>query len=151
MLEKVTYGLALALSFALGIGVATSRARRHGIDPELVLELGIGIVLCSLLGSRLLWVVTHREVFQGPGASWADAFSLSGLSMQGGIVLAVGFSVAWIGYRGAPLLRTIDVLAPSVALGEGITRLLEGDAALTFDRGAGLRLVDVARPETPAG
>ena len=31
-------------------------------------------------------------------------------------------------------------------LGEGIRRLLDGDAALTFDRGNGLRLVDVAAP-----
>jgi len=31
-------------------------------------------------------------------------------------------------------------------LGDGIRRLLAGDAALTFDRGAGLSLVDVAKP-----
>jgi ribonuclease D len=31
-------------------------------------------------------------------------------------------------------------------LGDDINRLLAGDAALTFDRGAGLRLVDVPRP-----
>ena len=121
--EVTAYGFALALSFALGIGVAYRRASRHGIDPELVLELGIVVVVTSLVGSRLLWVVTHREVFQAPAGSWSDAFSFAGLSMQGGIALALAAGMGWILYRGAPLLRTLDVLLPSVALGEGVTRI----------------------------
>jgi len=122
-LEVTSYGLALTLSFALGIWLAYRRAGRFGIDPELILEIGIAAVVSSLLGSRLLWVLTHREQFQPPLGSWSDAFNFSGLSMQGGIVLAVVVGIGWIRLRRAPLLRTMDVVLPSVALGEGITRI----------------------------
>jgi phosphatidylglycerol:prolipoprotein diacylglycerol transferase len=118
-----SYGLALAVSFALGIWLAYRRALRHGIDPELVLELGIAVLVSSLVGSRLLWVVTHREVFRAPNGTLRDALGFAGLSMQGGIVLAIVVGVAWILFRRAPLLRTIEVVLPSVALGEGITRI----------------------------
>ncbi len=117
------YGLALAVAFTLGIGLAVRRAARHGIDPELVLEVGIATLVSSLVGSRLLWVATHRDVFQPPNGTLRDVFGFAGLSMQGGIVLAIVVGVLWILYRRAPLLRTIDVVLPSVALGEGITRI----------------------------
>ena len=118
-----SYGFALAVAFAAGIALAFRRAKRHGIDPELFLEIGIGVVLTSLFGSRLLWVLTHREQFQPPHGTWSDAFSLSGLSMQGGIVLALAFAVLWTRFREAPVARTLDVGSASVALGEAITRV----------------------------
>jgi phosphatidylglycerol:prolipoprotein diacylglycerol transferase len=121
--EVASYGLALALSFAVGIALACRRASRHGVDPELILEVGIAAVVSSLVGSRLLWALTHRDAFTPPEGSWQDALSFAGLSMQGGIVLAATAGIGWTLYRGAPLLRTLDVTLPSLALGEGITRI----------------------------
>ena len=122
-LEVVSYSLALAVAFAVGVWVACRRAPRHGVDPELILEVGTAAVVSSLLGSRLLWVVTHPEVFRPPQGTFTDAFGLSGLSMQGGIVLAVVTCIGWIVFRGGSILRTSDLALTSVALGEGITRI----------------------------
>jgi phosphatidylglycerol:prolipoprotein diacylglycerol transferase len=121
--EVVSYSLALAIAFAAGVWVACRRAPRHGVDPELILEVGTAAVVSSLVGSRLLWVVTHPAEFQPPHGTWTDAFGLAGLSMQGGIVLAAITCLAWIAYRRGPILRTTDLCFTSVALGESITRI----------------------------
>jgi phosphatidylglycerol:prolipoprotein diacylglycerol transferase len=121
--EVVSYSLALAIAFAVGVWVACRRAPRHGVDPELILEVGTAAVVSSLVGSRVLWVVTHPDAFRPPHGSWTDAFGLAGLSMQGGLVASAVTCLLWIAYRRGPILRTTDLCLTSVAVGESITRI----------------------------
>jgi phosphatidylglycerol:prolipoprotein diacylglycerol transferase len=125
------YGTALLLAFVVGITVATRRARAQGLDADRVLDCSMLILVTSILGARLLWVVTHPEVFRAPQASWLDAvnpfqgggFGVVGLSMLGGVVLALLSSLAFFAYHRLPLWPHVDVIMPSVLLGEGITRI----------------------------
>ena len=129
--EVPAYGVALTIAFAVGIAIARRRARAVGIDEERVIDACLIALATSLVGARLLWVVTHLEVFRGPGGGWLQAMNpfgggrggYTGLSMMGGVVLATVSSLAYLAWRGLPLLRTADLLAPSVLLGEGITRI----------------------------
>jgi phosphatidylglycerol:prolipoprotein diacylglycerol transferase len=124
------YGVALTLAFALGIAIARRRARAVGIDEERVIDACLIALVASLVGARLLWVATHPELFAAHGR-WIDALNpfggrglgFAGLSMMGGVVLATASSLAYLAWRRMPLLATADLLAPSVALGEGITRI----------------------------
>jgi len=127
-----SYGTALLLAFVAGIAVATRRARAQGLDAERVLDCGMLILVTSILGARLFWVVTHPAVFRPPLGSWLDAvnplqseggFGIVGLSMLGGVVLALLSSVAFFACHRLPVLPYVDVLMPSVLLGEGITRI----------------------------
>jgi phosphatidylglycerol:prolipoprotein diacylglycerol transferase len=125
------YGTALLLAFVAGITVATRRARAQGLDADRVLDCSMLILVSSIVGARLFWVVTHLGVFHGPQASWLDAvnpfqgggFSRGGLSMLGGVVLALVSSFAFFAYRRLPVWPHVDVIMPSVPLGEGITRI----------------------------
>ncbi len=128
---KVTsYGLALVVSFALGIAIAARRAERRGIPPDRIVDVGILILLTSLVGSRLLWVLTHREIVASQGGvlaamlPWSgERYGLVGLSMQGGVAFAIATAFAYLLWRRVPLLPASDAMAPSVSLGEGITRI----------------------------
>ena len=124
------YGLALGVSFVVGIALAMRRAPARGIDPDVVLECGAVALFSSLLGSRLLFALESPELaFSGPEGSWLELLSPSplsgakGLSMSLGVLLAVGAVLAWLRVRGQPLLAAADVMAPSVLLGEAITRI----------------------------
>ena len=126
------YGMALLLAFVAGIAVATRRARAQGLNADRVLDCSMLILVSSILGARLLWVVTHPAVFRPPLGSWLDAvnpfqgpagFGIVGLSMLGGVVLALLSAVAFLAYHRLPLLPYADVVIPSVTLGEGITRI----------------------------
>ncbi len=130
--EVPSYGVALTLAFAVGIWVARRRAAARGIDEERVLDVCMLILVTSIIGARLLWVATHTAQFQPPLGSWSDALNpfrsgsyvgFAGLSVLGGVVLATLSALAFMRWKGLPMLRTADVLAPSVALGQGITRI----------------------------
>jgi phosphatidylglycerol:prolipoprotein diacylglycerol transferase len=129
--EVPSYGVALALGFALGIAVARRRARAVGLDEERVIDACMIALVTSIVGARALWIATHLELFRAPNGHWLDAvnpfagrhYGLAGLSMMGGVVLAAVASLGYLAWRHLPLLRTADVLAPSVLLGEGVTRI----------------------------
>lgn len=126
------YGMALLLAFVVGISVAVRRARALGLNADRVLDATMLILVSSILGARLLWALTHPEVFRPPHGTWLDAvnpfqgdgdFGIVGLSMMGGVVLALLTSIAFFAYHRLPLLPHADVIMPSVLLGEGITRI----------------------------
>jgi len=130
--EVTSYGLALTLAFAIGIWVAQRRGAARGLPPERILDVCMVILVTSLVGARLFYVVTHPELFSPPRGAWTDAFNpfqgggrvgLVGLSMMGGVVLALAGGLLAMRWRGLPVGRTADVVVPSVALGEGITRI----------------------------
>jgi phosphatidylglycerol:prolipoprotein diacylglycerol transferase len=127
--EVPAYGMALLLAFAAGLYVGKVRADRRGLDGERVLDVGMVIIVSSLVGSRLLYVVTHLADFRPPNGAWLDAVNpfqaegIVGLSMIGGVALATVATLAWFAWKELPVLRYADLLAPSVALGEGITRI----------------------------
>ncbi|MDD3643707.1 MAG: prolipoprotein diacylglyceryl transferase, partial [Candidatus Krumholzibacteria bacterium] len=64
-LRIYSYGFMLALSFLVGILLASRRARRRGIDPDMIYDLSIVLVLAAVIGSRGLYILTHREHFHG--------------------------------------------------------------------------------------
>jgi phosphatidylglycerol:prolipoprotein diacylglycerol transferase len=130
--EVPSYGIALTLGFALGIWLARRRAAARKIDPDKVLDVCMVILVTSILGARILWVATHTDQFQPPYGTWGDAFNpfrggsyvgFAGLSVLGGVVGATLSALAFMFWRGLPVLSTADVLAPSVALGQAVTRI----------------------------
>lgn len=119
-----SYGLMLAISFLLGLRLAARRGAASGIDRNAVYDLGIWIMVAAIVGSRLFYVVTHMGDFEG---RWLDMIAiwkgLYGLSMLGGVILAmaVGFFIVW--RRRLPTWRLADAVIPSFALGIFITRI----------------------------
>jgi len=124
-----SYGLALAISFFLGVWLAIKRAEKNGLKSQQMIDLCFVILVGAIVGSRLFYVVYHTEEFVG---HWLDAINpfqssgdigIAGLSMMGGIVLAViGAMVYFIARRTEPW-PMLDALAPSFFLGVGITRI----------------------------
>jgi phosphatidylglycerol:prolipoprotein diacylglycerol transferase len=119
-----SYGLMLAISFILGLRLAARRGAAAGIDRNTVYDLGIRIMMAAIIGSRLFYVVTHISDFEG---RWLDVIAiwkgLYGLSMLGGVILAmaVGFYTLW--RKKLPAWRLADAVIPSFALGIFITRI----------------------------
>ena len=128
-LEIHAYGLTLALSFLLGIYFAMYRAKKQGIDPNNIVDLSVVIVISAILGSRFLYVIFHLEEFKG---RWLDTINpfqssgqigIAGLTMLGGLVAAVVFSIIFMKIKKMPLLKISDIMVPSVGLGIFITRI----------------------------
>jgi len=119
-----SYGLMLAISFLLGVKLASRRALKLGIPADETVNLSIWIMAAAIIGSRVFYVVTHMEQYAGdPLAIVAFWNGLYGLSMLGGVILAMIVGFAWILKKGWPLWRFVDAIIPSFALGIFITRV----------------------------
>ncbi len=83
-----SYGVLLAASYLLGLWLAMRRAKRLGLDPNRVLDLGIYIIIAALIGAKLLLLVVDFDQFS---RSMADLLSLarSGGVFYGGLIVAV--------------------------------------------------------------
>ena len=120
-----SYGLMLALSFALGLLLSIRRGRPYGLSADTIMDLVFGVLVSSIVGVRLFFVLTHLSEFSGEGDPWYHAFFIwdGGLTLYGGILLAM--ATVWImaRRRGIPFLVIADIFSPGVILGIGITRI----------------------------
>jgi phosphatidylglycerol:prolipoprotein diacylglycerol transferase len=117
-----SFGFMLAMSFAVGIWVAVRRARARGVAPETIYDLSFVILISSLIGVRGFYVLTHLDQFAG---RWTKVFAFNegGLTLLGGIGLALFAGWIFCRRRGLPYLEAADLMIPSVALGIGLTRI----------------------------
>ena len=119
-----SYGLMLAISFLLGVKLASRRALKLGIPGDETVNLSIWIMAAAIVGSRAFYVVTHMDQYAGdPLAIVAFWNGLYGLSMLGGVLLAMIVGFAWIIKKKWPLWSFADAIIPSFALGIFITRI----------------------------
>jgi len=115
------YGLLIAVAVLIGTSLAYREARRRGEDPEQLLDLLTIALVAALVGSRLYYVAFNwsyysRNLWKIP-AVWEG-----GLAIHGGIlggVLAGGL-YAW--RKGLSVAKHLDMVAPSLALGQAIGR-----------------------------
>jgi phosphatidylglycerol:prolipoprotein diacylglycerol transferase len=132
-----SYGLAIALGFAVGVVLAVRQAQREGLDSGAMMDLLFWILVSGVLGSRLVFVLIHAGEYArlcaGGGArTWGRALSdcaaplriwEGGLVYYGGALAATGM-VAWFARRQRWSFRRVaDLLAPSLALGHVFGRI----------------------------
>jgi phosphatidylglycerol:prolipoprotein diacylglycerol transferase len=118
-----TYGLALAVSFLLGMKLGSSRAARIGISPGHISNLAVSVMIAAIVGSRVFYVLTHLDEFHGLLDTIALWRGLYGLSMLGGVVLAMIVGFGFIAWKRWPVWRLADAVIPAFALGIFITRI----------------------------
>ena len=117
-----TYGLFVALGFLAAFWLMGREARRLGLEQQDFQDLGLVILVAALAGSRLFYVLVEWEYFvENP----LHVFFLwkGGLVFYGGFICAA-LAIAWfIRAKGMPLLGTLDVAAPALALGQTLGRV----------------------------
>ncbi len=127
--ELRAYGVMLALSFFFGILLAVNRAKRKHMEPNHIMDLSVIILISSIVGARLLYVLFHLEEFRG---HWLDMINpiqsdgrigIAGLTLLGGVILAIVSSMVFIRVRKLNFFKLADVIMPSVGLGIFLTRI----------------------------
>lgn len=119
-----TYGVLVTLGFLVGLWVAARLARRSGLNPTKVVDLGIYCALAGIIGAKLLMVLVDFGYYR---QNLREIFSLSTLQsggvFQGGLILALITAYLVARRNQLPILATADVLAPGVAIGHALGRL----------------------------
>ena len=126
------YGMMMLLAVVSGLGLAVYRARRAGVDPEMIYTLAFWMILPGILGARAVYVCEYwSEQFWPkyvPGHPGPLIFAILNIAGGGLVVYGaffggiLGLALFWRRYR-VPLLATADLVAPSMLLGLALGRV----------------------------
>ncbi|MEW5978348.1 MAG: prolipoprotein diacylglyceryl transferase [Acidobacteriota bacterium] len=119
-----SYGFLLAAGFLAGLFVTARAGARSGFAKSKIYDLGLYIAVSSLVGSKLLLLITELDYYtRYPAEIFSLATLRSGGVYYGGFIVAVAVGI-WLARRwGYPVWKTADVFAPGIALGQAIGRL----------------------------
>ena len=115
-----TYGFLVSLGVLIGLWISVRNSERLGIDGEKAWNLGILVVLCGIVGAKVLYVINE-------GMSAREIFSIETLQaggvFSGGLIAALLAAAWYVRRHHLPALRTCDAFAPGLALGHAIGRI----------------------------
>jgi phosphatidylglycerol:prolipoprotein diacylglycerol transferase len=118
-----TYGVFLALAFLAAIFVTVRLAQRDGLPKEKIYDLCLWLLLSSLVGSKLLMLLTEPEYRQNPLLLFSLDFLRSGGVFYGGLLGAIIAGYILMRRWKLPWWKTADACAPGIALGNVLGRL----------------------------
>jgi phosphatidylglycerol---prolipoprotein diacylglyceryl transferase len=119
-----TYGLLLAAAFIAGIWVTSRNARKEGINPDTIWNLGLVVIFSALVGAKIILLFSNYQYYS---QNLREIFSLSTLRSTGvyygGMLLALGAAALYVLKKRLPAFVMADLAAPGIALGQTIGRL----------------------------
>jgi phosphatidylglycerol:prolipoprotein diacylglycerol transferase len=115
------YGLLIATAVLLGTSLAHREAIRRGEDPDQLLNVIVLGVMSALVGARLYYVLFNWGYY-GPRPSKILAVWEGGLAIHGGILGGALATAIYTVRKKLPVLTYMDIMAPSLVLGQAIGR-----------------------------
>lgn len=118
-----SYGAMLCLAFLTAIVWALREAPAEKINRDYLYDLFIIVMLLSLVGSRVAYVILNWDFYEA-GPWWKVlAFREGGLTFLGGLILAVFGGIVYCYRKKINFLKYLDFFTPFIALGYAITRI----------------------------
>lgn len=115
------YGLLIALAVLIGVFIAQKLAELRKIDPELIADLSIWLVIGAIPCARLYYVIFQwQEYAQKPEdliAIWKGGIAIHGAIIGGVIATLIFARIQKISFW-----QLVDIFAPSLILGQAIGR-----------------------------
>ena len=115
------YGLLIALAVLVGLNLSSWLAKQRNLEQGLISDLLPILVLAAVIGARIYYVTFEWPNYAATPlkalAIWEGGIAIHGALLAG--TLAVILFCRW---RRQPFWDVLDVLVPSVALGQAIGR-----------------------------
>ena len=115
------YGLLIASAVLIGVTISQYLAKRRHVNPELISDLSIWLVIGAIPAARLYYVLFQwSEYSQHPDriiAIWQGGIAIHG-AIIGGVIAALIFAKL----KKISFWQLADLVAPSLILGQAIGR-----------------------------
>ena len=129
------YGLLIAISVLVGLNLSGELASKKGLKKSLINDLLPILVLASVIGARIYYVAFEWRNYTGKNF-WSSINFLNlnipipsaieiwggGIAIHGALIMGTLSIIFFCRWRKEPFWDVIDVLVPSVALGQAIGR-----------------------------
>lgn len=117
-----SWGFMVALAFAVGLPIALIYAKKEGVRQEHVLDLFVYVVISSIVGARLFYVIGFFHQYKDNLLS-IFYINQGGLVFIGGIIAAIAVMVIYVRAHGLNIWKLLDIGTPSGAIGYAIGRI----------------------------
>ncbi len=115
------YGLLIASAVLIGVNLSQTLATKRQVDPELLSDLAVWLVVAAIPSARLYYVLFEwQQYVQHPEkivAIWEGGIAIHG-AILGGTIAALIFSKI----KQISFWQLADLVAPSLILGQAIGR-----------------------------
>lgn len=114
------YGVLIALAMCLGLFLACHRAKNHGLKDDDVIDAALWTFPMCIIGARLYYVVFNAGIYH----SFGEIINIrnGGLAIHGGLLFALITIILVCRHKKISTLEFLDLIIPSVALGQAIGR-----------------------------
>jgi phosphatidylglycerol:prolipoprotein diacylglycerol transferase len=117
-----SYGTMMVVGFLLAVYLAGRRAKRLGLDPNVMTDMGMVAIISGILGARLFYVIEFFKDFNGNVIEMLRV-DKGGLVFYGGFFTAVVCVAIYARKKKLSMLDILDISTPSVAVGLAFTRI----------------------------
>ncbi len=115
-----SYGLMIGLGALLAIFVSEWRAKRRGLDGELVFSAAVWGLFAGLLGAKLTFIASNiKYLFSDPGY----VLGTDGFTVYGGVVLGILVGGLIVRRKKVDVPLYLDLVIPQIALAQGFGRI----------------------------
>jgi phosphatidylglycerol:prolipoprotein diacylglycerol transferase len=121
-LSIYSYGLMVALGFAVAIILCHKDASKFGIDKDKVVDFGICILLGGLLGARFFYVLSNLSYYISNPIEVVD-LTKGGLVWYGGFLTGLVVALVFVRVNKINFWDGADLLAPFIPLAQAIGRI----------------------------
>jgi len=122
--RAASYGVMIVIGFLLCLWLLRRRGRRMGLNPLVLYDMAILILLCGIVGARLFYVIDNWQSGGFDKDPWLIIrIDKGGLAFFGGLAGGIGALWYMVKTRGLSLLPTLDVGASLVPLGHAFGRM----------------------------
>ncbi len=120
-LEIRWYGIIMAFAMLSGVLLAMYRAKRIGLNPDIIVDLALVTLPSAIIGARLYYVAFEWAQYKGD--IWRILnFREGGLAIHGGVIAAILAGLVFTKLKNLPSWTLADIAAPAIILGQAIGR-----------------------------
>ncbi len=116
------YGLLIATAVLLGVILSQYLAKRRRVNPDLLGDLAIWLVIAAIPSARLYYVAFQwQQYVQRP---WWHMLAIweGGIAIHGAIIGGTIATIIFARIKGVSFWQLLDLVAPSLILGQAIGR-----------------------------
>jgi phosphatidylglycerol:prolipoprotein diacylglycerol transferase len=117
-----SYGLMLVLAFFVATYLASLEAKREQMDSDLVFNLLFYVFIFGIIGSRAFYVLINAPFYLHNPLE-IIMLQHGGMAWFGGLFFGSTAAILFIKKHKMGLLKSLDLLAPFIALGQAIGRI----------------------------
>lgn len=114
------YGFMIGIGFILAIIMGCYRAKKYGLDDEVIIDIAILAAVCGFAGAKVLYVIINFKEFL---ASPLEVLGSSGFVVYGGIITGVLVCLIYCHFKKIKFMEYFDLVMPEIAVAQGFGRI----------------------------